>query len=72
MCNSKCFAKPQKMSLMDILSIRGHFGLEKDLETEVVNLKLKDGETQTIALLKSDLEFLEKIKKVPSVKSFSQ
>ena len=42
------------MSLMDILSIRGHFGLEKDLETEVVNLELKDGETQTIAILKSD------------------
>lgn len=69
MCNSKCFAKPQKMSLIDILSIRGQFGLEKNLETEVVNLELKDGETQTIAMLKSDLELLGKIS---SVKSFSQ
>lgn len=71
MCNSKCFAKPQKMSLIDILSTRGQFGLEKNIETEVVNLELKDGESQTIAVLKSDLDFLENIKKVSLVKSFS-
>ena len=71
MCNSKCFAKPQKMSLIDILGTRGQFGLEKNIETEVVNLELKDGESQTIAVLKSDLDFLENIKKVSLVKSFS-
>lgn len=71
MCNSKCFAKPQKMSLIDILGTRGQFGLEKNIETEVVNLELKDGESQTIAVLKSDLDFLENIKKVSLLKSFS-
>lgn len=71
MCNSKCFAKPQKMSLIDILGTRGQFGLEKNIETEVVNLELKNGESQTIAVLKSDLDFLENIKKVSLVKSFS-
>lgn len=71
MCNSKCFAKPQKMSLIDILGTRGQFGLEKNIATEVVNLELKDGESQTIAVLKSDLDFLENIKKVSLVKSFS-
>lgn len=71
MCNSRCFAKPQKMSLIDILGTRGQFGLEKNIETEVVNLELKNGESQTIAVLKSDLDFLENIKKVSLVKSFS-
>ncbi len=71
MCNSKCFVKPQKMSLIDILGTRGQFGLEKNLETKVVNLELKDGETQTVAVLKSDLDFLENIKKISTVKEFS-
>ena len=70
MCNSKCFVKPQKMGLIDILGIRGQFGLEKNLETKVVNLELKDGETQTVAVLKSDLDFLENIKKISTVKEF--
>lgn len=59
------------MSLIDILGTRGQFGLEKNLETKVVNLELKDGETQTVAVLKSDLDFLENIKKISTVKEFS-
>lgn len=49
MCSSKCFAKPEKMSLLDILKMRGDFAKskEKDVESvrfenEIVNISSQD------------------------------
>lgn len=56
MCNSKCFAKPEKMKLLDILKMRGDFARSKGKETTQV--KLKD---ESFDLANQDIELLREI-----------
>lgn len=52
MCSSKCFAKPQKVTLKDILKARSEFGEAKGLETiEVADLKI----------LKEDFDYISEL-----------
>lgn len=61
MCSSKCFAKPQKMSLLDILTERTNLvkASEKlNSQYEITTVKLDEKEFE---ILKDDLNALRKL-----------
>lgn len=61
MCSSKCFAKPQKMSLLDILTERTSLvkASEKlNSQYEITTVKLDEKEFE---ILKDDLNALRKL-----------
>lgn len=53
MCNSKCFAKPEKVSLLDILKMRG-----EKTKGEKVKVKISEEEFD---LPKEDFELLKQV-----------
>lgn len=57
MCSSKCFAKPQKMTLLQILQERATFGESKNLELVDFNIG-----SNSIKLLAEDAAFLNSLR----------
>lgn len=58
MCSSKCFAKPQKMTLLQILQERAAFGESKNLG--IVDFDIG---SNSIKILAEDAAFLNSLKR---------